>query len=274
MAITAQDINKLRQMTGAGMMDCKQALTEAEGNFEQAIDILRKKGQKVANKRADKDATEGAVIAKTSADGKKGAIIMINCETDFVGKNEDFVNFAFSTIEAGIASSATTVEELKSVDVNGLPVTERLHEIIGKINEKIEITVFEKVEGESVFAYIHPGNRLASIVAFNKVVAEEVGKNITMQIAAMSPVANEEADVPASVIEKEKEIAMELARNEGKAEAMLEKIAMGRVSKFLKESTLMNQEYIKDNKLNVRQYLQSIDKDLKVITFKRFQIGA
>ena len=275
MAITAQDINKLRQSTGSGMMDCKAALTEADGDFEKAIDILRKKGQKVASKRADRDTAEGCVIAKTTADSKRGVVVMLNCETDFVAVNAEFVALTNSIVDVALASNAQTIEEVLTKDINGLPVSERIVEMVGKIGEKIQIGAFEMVNAEQVFTYIHPGNKLASLIALNKNSASflNLGKDLTMQTAAMAPVAIAEENINPEILVKEKEIAMDLARNEGKAEAMLEKIALGRVSKFIKESTLLNQEFIKDSKLTVAQHIATIDKDIKVVAMKRVALG-
>lgn len=275
MAITAQDVNKLRQTTGAGMMDCKNALVEANGDFDTAIDILRKKGQKVANKRADRDTAEGAVIAKTNENATKGVVVMLNCETDFVAKNDEYVAFTTAVADAALNSNVKTTEDLMNQTIDGLAISDKINEMVGKIGEKIQIGSFEVIEAAQVFAYIHPGNRLASLIGITKNSADfvEMGKNLTMQIAAMAPVSIDESDINPEILQKEKEIAMDLARNEGKAEAMLEKIAMGRVSKFVKESTLLNQEFIKDNKLNVAQYISSVDKDIKVVAIKRVAVG-
>lgn len=275
MAITAQEINKLRQTTGSGMMDCKAALMEANGDFDQAIDILRKKGQKVASKRADRDAAEGCVIARTTADAKRGVVVMLNCETDFVAVNAEFVALTNAIVDAALTSNAQTTEELLTKDINGLPASERIVEMVGKIGEKIQIGAYEIVNAEQIFTYIHPGNRLASLVAINKNsdAFAELGKDLTMQTAAMAPVAIAESDINPEILVKEKEIAMDLARNEGKAEAMLEKIALGRVSKFIKESTLLNQEFIKDSKQTVAQHIASVDKDIKVVAMKRIALG-
>ena len=275
MAITAQDVNKLRQTTGAGMMDCKNALVEANGDFEVAIDILRKKGQKVANKRADRDTAEGAVIAKTNENGTKGVVVMLNCETDFVAKNDEYVSFTNAIADAALNNQVNTTEELLNQTINGLPISEKINEMVGKIGEKIQIGAFEVIEAAQVFSYIHPGNRLASLIGISKNSPsfEEMGKNLTMQIAAMAPISINENDINPEILQKEKEIAMDLARNEGKAENMLEKIAMGRVNKFVKESSLVNQEYIKDGKLTVAQYIASIDKDINVTALKRVIVG-
>ncbi len=272
-AITAADVNKLRLQTGAGMMDCKKALTEAEGDFEKAVDILRKKGQKVAANRGDRDAKEGLVIAKTTADGKTGIIITLNCETDFVAKNEDFTNFANSIADLAISTNADSLEALKAAKLGDFTVEEKIIEYVGKIGEKIELSKFEKVSAETVIAYNHPGNKLATIVGFNKKTSDEVAKNVAMQVAAMAPVAVDKGDVDASMLERELEIARETTRAEGKPEEMVEKIAQGKVNKFYKESTLLNQEYIRDNKKSVAQYLNDTEKGLTVTAFKRIALG-
>jgi elongation factor Ts len=274
MAITASEVNKLRQQTGAGMMDCKKALEESNGDFEKAIDYLRKKGQKVAANRADRDAKEGLVLAKVTADGKRGAVVVVNCETDFVAKNEDFGNFANTVAQTAIDKNPANVDALKALPFNNeITIADKFIEQIGKIGEKIDLPYYETATGEQVIAYNHPGNKLACIVAFNKTVSEEVAKNVAMQVAAMAPVSVDKDDVTPEMLEREMEIAREQARAEGKPEDMVEKIATGKVNKFYKESTLLNQEFIKDNKLSIRQYLQSIDKDLTVTAFKRYALS-
>ena len=274
MAITAADVSKLRKTTGAGMMDCKKALTEAEGDFDKAVEIIRKKGQAIASKRADREATEGAVLAKTTADGKKGAILVLNCETDFVAKNESFVAFASSILDVALASDATDIEAVKALDLNGRTVQEQITEQTGVIGEKLDLSAFDTITAESVVAYIHLGNKLATLVGFNQEVDAQVGKDVAMQAAAMAPVALDADSVPADVKEKELEIGKELARNEGKPEAMLEKIAMGRLNKFFKESTLLNQAFVKDNKVSIKQYLESASKGLTAVDFKRLALEA
>jgi elongation factor Ts len=271
MNITAADVNKLRQQTGAGMMDCKQALQEAQGDFEQAVDILRKKGQKVAAKRSDREAGEGAVIAGTSADGTRGALIVLNCETDFVAKNEGFVGVAQSILKTAINSGAENLDSLRSLpfDESGRSIGDKITDEIGKIGEKIDLSQYDSLQGGKVVAYIHPGNRLATLVAFNKATTDEIGKDIAMQIAAMDPIALDENSVPKSVIDREIEVGRELAIQEGKPAEMAEKIALGRLNKFYKESTLLNQEFIKDSKKSIKQYLQDSDKDLTVTAFFR-----
>lgn len=271
--ITAADVNKLRTITGAGMMDCKKALTEANGDFEAAIDFLRKKGQKVAANRADRDAKEGVVLAKVSADGKHGALVCINCETDFVAKNEDFVKFVQSVLDLGLEKKAKSVEEVKTAALNGLSVEERINEQVGKIGEKIELSKFEVVEAAKVVAYIHPGNRLSTLIGFNKTTSDDLAKDIAMQAAAMAPVAIDKNDVDTETLQREMEIAREQVRQEGKPENMVEKIAEGKLNKFFKESTLLNQEFIKDGKKTVRQYLQDADKELTVTGLKRVALS-
>lgn len=272
--IKAADVSKLRKMTGAGMMDCKAALQEANGDFDQAIEILRKKGQKIATKRADREAAEGAVLAKVSADAKIGALLVVNCETDFVAKNEDFVSFVQSLIDLSVNENVSSIDELKGLSLNGVKVNDVLLEQIGKIGEKLDISAFEKIEAEQVFAYIHPGNKLASIAGFNKTTENvQLGKDVVMQIAAMNPIAVDKDDVPSDVIEKEIEIGKEQARQEGKPEQMLEKIAVGKLNKFYKESTLLNQESVKVPKTTMRQLLQTEDKELTVTGFKRITLN-
>lgn len=273
MSVTAADVNTLRQRTGAGMMDCKKALTEANGDFEKAIDILREKGQKVAMNRSGREAKEGLVIARVSADGKKGVITVLNCETDFVSRNQEFVDVANKIGEIALKGNFTSVEELKAAEYEkGLTIENKITEYIGKIGEKLELSTYQVINGDKVFVYNHPGNRLASMVAFNKANAnnlEEVGKQVSMQIAAMAPIAIDKSDVTQDTLNREMEVAKEQARQEGKPENMLEKIALGKVNKFYKESTLLNQEFIRDSKKTVSQFLQDNDKELKVTAFKR-----
>ena len=256
------------------MMDCKKALQEAEGDFEKAIEIIRKKGQAVANKRADREAGEGVVLAKVSGDGRYGAMIVLNCETDFVAKNEDFVALATSVLDRAIEVKPASLDDLKNATIDNVTISEKLIEQIGIIGEKLELSGFDAIEAEAVQAYIHPGNKLATLVGFTKAgIDEQVYKDIAMQVAAMSPVAVDKDDVPEKVKQQELEIGMEQARREGKPEAMLEKIAQGKLAKFFKESTLLNQEFIKDNKLTIKDYLKSVDKDLTVTTFKRITLN-
>jgi len=274
-AITAADINKLRQMTGAGMMDCKKALTEAEGDFEKAIDELRKKGQKVAANRGDRESKEGVVLAKVTADNKRGVVLAVNCETDFVGINADFIKMTQTMIDIAIEKNPKTADELKALSYDGkITIAEKLMEQTGVIGEKIELNKYEVVEAPFVLAYIHPGNKLANVVGFSSTtVNAEVAKDVAMQVAAMAPVAVDKGDVDAEMIQREIEVGKEQARAEGKPEDMLEKIAMGKLNKFYKESTLLNQEFIKDNKKTIAQYLDGSEKGLTVKGFKRIALG-
>jgi elongation factor Ts len=274
--ITAAEVNKLRQITGAGMMDCKKALTESEGDFDKAIEFLRKKGQKVAASRSDRSANEGVVIAQTTSDNKRGVLIVVNCETDFVAKNEEFTQFVKQIAQIAIDKQPKTIEELKALSYNGngLTVADKITEQVGKIGEKIDLTRYEIVEAAKVSAYIHPGNKLATVVGFNKTdVKDDVLKDIAMQVAAMAPVALDKSDVSPELIEKELEIARDLIRQEGKPEDMIEKIAQGKINKFFKESTLLNQEFIKDSKKTVAQYLKESDNGLAVTAFKRYSLS-
>ncbi|WP_340200465.1 translation elongation factor Ts [Ascidiimonas sp. W6] len=271
--ITAADVNKLRKSTGAGMMDCKKALVEAEGDFEKAIEILRKKGQKVAAKRADRDSSEGAVIAKVNDASNKGVIISLNCETDFVAKNEDFVNLANSL--ADLALNYESLDAFLAADFNGIPVSEKLTEQTGIIGEKIEIGAFETLEAPFIGSYIHAGNKIATLTGLSAKVdgAEEAAKNVSMQAAAMNPVALNEDGVSQDVINKEIEIAKDQLRAEGKPEAMLDNISKGKIKRFFKDNTLVNQDYIKDSKQSVAAYVKSVEANLTVTGFKRVALG-
>ena len=275
MKITASEVNKLRQQTGAGMMDCKKALEEAQGDFEAAVDILRLKGQKVAAKRGDREASEGLAIAKATDNGKKAVAIILNCETDFVANNAAFGEVANNILTVAINESPASLDELKSKTFPGseLSIADKLTEEIGKIGEKIELSYYETVEGESVVAYNHPGNNLASIVSFNKPAGEDITRDVAMQVAAMAPVAVNEDSIPAEVIAKELQIGKELAIQEGKPAEMADKIAQGRLKKFFKESTLLNQAFIKDNKLSIAAYLQQKEDGLTVTEFKRASLN-
>ena len=274
--ITAADVNKLRQQTGAGMMDCKKALIEANGDFEAAIDNLRKKGAKVAASRQDRESNEGVVIAKTTADGKRGVVVEFNCETDFVAKNADFVAFANSIADLAIEKSPASLEQLLELDLNGEKLADTIISQIGKIGEKVGVSKFETVTGEKVIAYIHGNYRLGVLVALssNPASADEVGKDVAMQIAAMNPVAIDKGDVDSRTIERELEIAKDVIRAEGKPEEMVEKIAAGKLNKFYKDSTLLNQEFVKDSSKTVAQFLNDVEKGLTVSAFKRVQLGA
>ncbi|HPE40133.1 MAG TPA: translation elongation factor Ts [Bacteroidales bacterium] len=276
MAITASDVNKLRQMTGAGMMDCKNALVEANGDFDMAIDILRKKGQKIAAKRADRSSTEGRVVAKTNAEHTFAAVVVVGCETDFVGKNADFVAFTESIIDAAMANKIKSLEELKAMSINGVSIEEMIMEMTGKTGEKVEIPAYNCIEAPAVAAYNHNGNRLATIVGLNKnsQAILEAGHNVAMQIAAMNPISLNADLVPQATIEHELEINREIIRQEGKPENMVEQIAKGKLNKFFKENTLLSQDYIKDNKLSVGDYLKQTDPELTATGFFRLQLGA
>jgi len=274
MAITAAEVNKLRQQTGAGMMDCKKALEESNGDFEAAVDYLRKKGAKVAANRQDRDAKEGVVLAKTSADKKSAVVISVNCETDFVAKNADFIAFADSVATIALAKQPATIDALKALPYNNdITIGDKFMEQVGKIGEKIDIGFYSAVNAEQVVGYIHPGNRLAVALGFNKKISDDIAKNLAMQAAAMAPVAIDKDDVDPAIIQRELDIARETTRAEGKPEDMVEKIAQGKINKFFKESTLLNQEYFIDNKLTVRQYLASVDKDLAISAFKRYSLA-
>ena len=271
--ITAAEVNKLRKTTGAGMMDCKNALVEAEGDFEKAIEILRKKGQKVAAKRADRESSEGAAIAKVSDDHTNGVIISLNCETDFVAKNESFVTLANDL--AQVALGYSDKEEFLNANFNGLTVQDKLTEQTGVIGEKIEIGGFKKLSAPFVGSYIHAGNKIATLVGLSSAVdgAEVAAKDVAMQAAAMNPIALNEEQVESSVIEKEIEIAKDQLRQEGKPEAMLDNIAKGKLNRFFKDNTLVNQAFIKDSKQTVAQYVKSVNNDLEVTGFERVALG-
>ena len=272
--ISASDVGKLRRQTGSGMMDCKKALIEAGGDFEQAVDILRKKGQKVAAKRADRQATEGVVIAKNNTDNNKAILISLNCETDFVAKNEDFIKIAHSILDKAVSENLASSEDLSSMILDeGMTVAEKVLEQTGVIGEKIEISA-QVVEDTQVSSYVHAGNRLATIVGFNQTLDHQVARDIAMQVAAMSPIAVDKDNVDQETVNRELEIAKDLARQEGKPEQMLDKIAQGRLNKFFKENTLLNQAFIKDGKKSVAQYLQEHAKDLSVTCFKRVGLSS
>ncbi len=273
--ITASAVNELRQATGAGMMDCKKALQETNGDMEQAIDFLRKKGAKVSANRADRDAAEGAVIAIASNDKKTGVVIRLNCETDFVAKNEDFIKFANDIAQVALTSKPASIEALKELTLDGKTISEKLLDYIGKIGEKIDVTVYDLVEGNLIINYIHAGNKIGVLVAMSSTgdKIEEAGKDVAMQIAAMSPVALDKNDVSQSIIDREIEIGKAQAAAEGKPEAMLEKIALGKLNKFYKDSTLLNQDFVKDSSKTISQMLNDIEKGLTVTKFKRIQLG-
>ena len=274
--ITAAEVNKLRKMTGAGMMDCKKALIESDGDVEKAIDILRKKGQKIAAKRADKSASEGVVLAKTNEAGNFGATVMINCETDFVAKNQDFIDFTKSILDLAIAKTPKNIDELNALDLNGRTVDENVTDQMGKIGESIKVGAYEIMEAPMAFAYNHQGSRLSTLLGLNMADGEkldQIGHELAMQVAAMNPVAVDKDNIEQSVIDKEIEIGKDQARQEGKPEDMLERIAMGKLNKFMKENTLLNQVFVRDGKKIVRDYLIETDKDLTVTGFKRVMLG-
>ena len=275
MAVSMADITKLRKMTGAGMMDCKNALTDAEGDFDKAMKIIREKGQAVAAKHSDREASEGCVLAKV-ADGF-GAIIALKCETDFVAKNEDFVKLANDILDVALANKCKTLDEVKALPLGDVTVEQAVVDRSGITGEKMELDGYMTIEAPVIAVYNHQNkNFLCTMVALNKAVegADRIGHEVAMQVAAMNPLAVSEADVPADVLEKEKEIAADKARQEGKPENMIEKIAMGRIGKFYKEVCLLKQEYIQDAKMTVADFLKSADKDLTVTAFKRFTLRA
>ncbi|WP_321518351.1 translation elongation factor Ts [uncultured Bacteroides sp.] len=273
MAVTMADITHLRKMTGAGMMDCKNALTEAEGDFDKAIEIIRKKGQAVAAKRSDREASEGCVIAKSA--GEYAAVIALKCETDFVAKNADFVALTNEILDLAIANKCTTIEAVKALPMGKGTIEEAITDRIGITGEKMELDGFGFVEGPSTAIYIHPGNRLATAVSFNIAgVDAQVSHEVAMQIAAMNPIAVNEEGVPADILAREKEIAADKAREEGKPENLIERIAQGRIAKFYKEVCLLEQEYVKDPKVTVAQFLKNVNKDLTITNFKRFTLNA
>lgn len=274
--ISAQDVNKLRTMTGAGMMDCKKALTEAEGDFEKAIEILRKKGQKVSASRSDKDAKEGSVFIKVSDDKTEAVLIALNCETDFVAKNDEFQNLGKLIAETAFTKKPASKEALLAEQVAGLTLNDKITELVGKIGEKLEVSSFVHMKGEAVVPYIHAGSKLGVLVSLKGVNGKDVteaGKDVGMQIAAMNPVAVNETEVDKTLIEKELEIAKAQILAEGKPEHMVEKIAQGKLNKFFKDNTLLPQPFVKDNSKTVAQYLDSITKGLTVVEFKRVAIG-
>ena len=276
MAITASDVNKLRQQTGAGMMDCKNALVEANGDFEAAIDILRKKGQKIAAKRGDNDAKEGIILAQASADGQSGIILGLNCETDFVAKNEGYIALVQSLVDIALAHKPDTAAAFKALRYDDrLTVDEKITEQIGLIGEKLELSNYAVVDASKVVAYNHPGNQLATLVGFSADSSDmdEVGRQVAMQVAAMNPIAIDKSGVDERTIERELEIGKELAIQEGKPAEMAEKISQGRLNKFFKENTLLSQQFIRDDKLTVEQFLENTASGLTVTEFKRFSLS-
>ena len=277
MKITAKDVNKLRQTTGAGMMDCKKALTEAEGDFDKAIEILRKKGQKVSAKRADREAKEGAIFVKSNEAGTEATMIELNCETDFVAKNVDFQALGEKIVELASSASPVDLAALKAMNLEGVSVTEALENAMGKIGEKLDVSKYIRVAGDKVVTYLHPGSRIGVAVGFSNVDGKDVdgvGRDVAMQIAAMNPLAIDKDGVPEDIVNKEIEIGKEQARQSGKPEQILEKIAKGKLNKFFKDNTLLNQEFVKDTSKTVGQYIKdSLGSDVSVATFKRVQLG-
>jgi len=274
MSFSTTDIVKLRKLTGAGMMDCKNALQEAEGDFNRAIEIIRERGKLIASKRSEREASEGVVLSKTTEDKKFGAMIVLNCETDFVAKNSNFIAFADSILNLALEQKPGNLEELKNLNMENRSVDAHVTEQTGVIGEKLELSNYEKIEAETVVSYIHPGNKLATLVGFNKDgVENQLAKEIAMQVAAMAPISIDKDDIPQDVIDKELEIAKEKFRQEGKPEAMLDKIAQGSLNKWFKDVTLLNQAFIRDTKISVKQYMAQNDKELKVISFTRYSLN-
>mgnify|MGYP003668895314 CR=1 FL=1 len=273
--ISASEVKKLRDMTGAGMMDCKKALKETSGDFDGAIEFLRKKGQKLSAKRADRDAKEGCVLAIVSNDNSKGVVVRLSCETDFVSKNEDFVAMTQKIADLALSKFPATKEELLAEDFGGLPLGEKIIEQTGVIGEKVELADYQRLEGPMVVPYIHMGNRAGVIVSLSKASDSFInaGKDVAMQVAAMNPIALDQSGVSQEKIQKEIEIGMDIARQEGKPEAMLEKIATGKLNKFFKENTLVNQMFVKNNKQTIAAFLQSVDSELAVTDFKHVKLG-
>ncbi|TVR78032.1 MAG: elongation factor Ts [Chitinophagaceae bacterium] len=272
MQISATEVNELRKQTGAGLMDCKKALTESGGDFDKAIDFLRKKGQKVSALRAGKDANEGVSIALTNADKTKGVVIKLKCETDFVAKNEDFVKSAQAFAKVALDANAKSLDDLLKISMDGTTVKEKVDELVGTINERIELSDYHIMESEGLVEYIHANNKIAVLVALNVKVNDaisEAGKDVAMQIAAMNPVAVDKNGVDASIVERELEVGREQAKAEGKPDNIIDKIATGKLEKFYKENTLLNQPFVKDGNLTVGKFLQTVDKNLTVKEFKR-----
>jgi len=275
MSFTTADVVKLRKATGAGMMDCKNALTESDGNFDRAIEIIRERGKLVASKRADREATEGAVLAKVTEDKTFGAIVVLNCETDFVAKNEKFIAFTTQILDAALANQPATLEELKGIVIDGRPIGDQVTEQIRIIGEKLDLSFYGRIKAETVVPYTHPGNKLATVVGFSKAgIENQLGRDVAMQVAAMNPVAVNRESIPEEIIHKELEIAKEKFRLEGKPEAMLDKIAQGAVQKWFSESALLEQAFIKDSKITVKQYIAQNDKSLEVTGFERYALDA
>ncbi len=273
MSISTADVVKLRKATGAGMMDCKNALTDAEGNFDRAVEIIREKGKLVASKRADRESSEGVVLAKVSEDKSFGAVLSLNCETDFVAKNENFIALTEKILNHAIANKCANLDEVRALLMDGRTIGEQVLEQTGIIGEKIELPFYACIAAANVVPYIHPGNKLATLVGYSTVIDFQAGRDVAMQVAAMNPVAVDNSDVAPEIVEQELKIAKEKFRLEGKPENMLDKIAQGALNKFFKDSTLLNQDFVKDNKMTIRQYLNGVNKDVKVTTFIRFTLN-
>lgn len=276
MSISASEVNNLRKATGAGLMDCKKALTETNGDFDTAVDYLRKRGAKIAAKRADREATEGAVIAMTSDDNKTGVIVLLSCETDFVAKNDGFVAFAKEISQVALNEKPSDLAALKTLNVGSVALESRLLEEVAKIGEKIDVVHYELIEGENVVGYIHAGNRMGVLVEMNNAANEAnvaAGKDAAMQIAAMNPVAVDKDGVDSSIVEREMKIGREQAIAEGKPENIIDRIAEGKLQKFYKENTLLNQDFVKDSSMSVAKMLDSVEKGLTIQQFKRVQLG-
>lgn len=272
--ISTSEITKLRQMTGAGIMDCKEALKEAEGDFEKAREVIREKGKAVASKRADNEASEGAVLATASGDSKKGALIVLNCETDFVAKNEDFLNLAQSILQKAVEDLPQDLQALKETKLQEKTVNEEIENITGIIGEKIELSYYDKIEAEKVASYIHPGNKVASIVGLNKANCDDqVAKDLAMQVAAMNPLGIDQNDIPQKEVDKEMDLIKQQIKQEGKPDHLVDKIAQGKIKKFYEENALLNQQFIKDNKKSVSDYLQEHDPELTVTAMKQYSIA-
>lgn len=274
MAISAKEVMKLRKLTGAGMMDCKKALGEAEGDFDRAVEVIRERGKAIANKRADRDASEGVVLSKVSADGKFGATLALNCETDFVAKNESYIAFVAELLDAAIEAKATDLAAVNALALRGSTIESVIAEQTGVVGEKLEISFYGTISAEMVVPYIHAGNMLSTMIGFSKEIDLQAGKDVAMQAAAMAPIAIDKDQIPQETIDSELKIAMEKFRQEGKPEAMLEKISQGSLNKWFKENTLLNQAFVKDGKITVAAYLKSVDADVKVTDMVRYTLNA
>ena len=275
-AISATDVKKLRDITGAGMMDCKKALAEADGDFDKAIEVLRKQGQKLSLKRADREATEGVVIAKVSDDSTRGVVVKLSSETDFVAKNESFIDLTKEFADIALENFPATLEDLLALPYKGgITIQDKVTEQVGVIGEKIELAEYARLEAPLVTSYIHMGNKAAVLIGLNQANPDfiDAGRDVAMQVAAMKPLAVDKDGVDATIVEKEIEIGKEQARQEGKPEQILEKIAQGKLQKFFKDNTLLNQQFVKDNKQSVRDYLHTFDKDLTVTAFEHVTLG-